>query len=731
MLFFPTKEDISAYTQILSRLPVGMPESNPQRKLQQTFAGMFYMLHIQDWSLVSHFILAGGLRSLVSLFTKTQTQLQSQAVDAFLQITAHPSFDWFTAPGDERTKSLHSAMLGLVAAPPGCPSDQATEMTLLGACMRNANNPALGTSYFCLQLIAFWLSWARKLHTRDGQLTVTQELVDCLQMWGSKMDQELGAAAAGSSAAAAPDRPVVALGAASSDPAELRQQEADLAKRLHADFQRHLSVVAPADSVGVLHEGLNAEPVEWGSQDTRGGQPEAELQAAIAQRQPALDALTACEAAKVAGNEAYQGGKAGLALGLYRSALAAAADAIRIAGPLSTGGDEEASTLLAAALDSQCTLCSNTCAVLLRVAQYLTAEETAATAPPAQLQPFEVQDPTEKEIADKAKTRVEAVGGASLAPKSAAHAVAACVASATAALTVQLARGALLDGNTDWTTAFIRRAHSQVHATAQAPGLPVHLTLPFPWEAPVSALGGVAVPAAGVSAAQWTAAASNGARAFPVMKALLRSAQALNMANESQLALHTAGVAIGLHEGCAAPASGEAQPWDFLLPTLRDLHSELQLEVRLMQEGFGHGEGGGDMASEVLGLLMMQEQSAAGAVDIGAGLDAAEAEFELGRSAGIASAGEPAVEAAPAGVEGGSTGLGDTLPQPQAPPSVPKESNPRKSSNKQRSAAVASAGGFGALQAATQSASKPKKGAVKKSKAKSKADVSSVLAGYG
>ena len=374
-----------------------MPETNPQRRLQQTFAGMFYMLHIQDWTLVAPFILSGGLRSLVSLFTSTHIQLQSQAVDAFLQITAHPSFDWFTAPSTPQGRALHSAMLALVAAPAGCPPAAASNMTLLGACMSNASNSAPGTSYFCLQLIAFWLSWARKLHTRNGQLTVTQELIDCLGAWGSvDTDAATATAAAASGGASAPDRAVVPLGPASSDPVELKQQEQELAKRLHADFSRHLSSASAVGSVGVVQGELEAP------QDSEGGQggvprgPAAgqskEAAEAAARRQPALDALTACEAAKFAGNEAYQGGKGGVALGHYRAALAAAADAIRMATPLAADDDVDASSLVSAALDSQCTLCSNMCAVLLRVAQYLTAEETAATAPPAQLQPFEMQD---------------------------------------------------------------------------------------------------------------------------------------------------------------------------------------------------------------------------------------------------------------------------------------------------------------------------------------------------
>ena len=132
---------MEVFMTVLRRLPESMPVDNPQRSLQIAFVAVFYLVHLSRWELVEPFILVGGMASLVGLFVDPNAYVRSQAVDAFLQITSHPGFDWFKPPSSPLHYRLHRALLSL------------SDVGLLSACLKNQREASFpGCSYYCLQV---------------------------------------------------------------------------------------------------------------------------------------------------------------------------------------------------------------------------------------------------------------------------------------------------------------------------------------------------------------------------------------------------------------------------------------------------------------------------------------------------------------------------------------------------------------------------------------------------
>lgn len=115
-------------------------------------------------------------------------------------------FDWFKAPQTVESTELHRAMFGLVDSP----------FLLFLANNRDSSYP--GGSLCCLQLIAWWLSWLRLLHS-DGHLRIAEAFLRFLKEW--KQISEDSASMM-------------------TDPSEKarQQEEAKLAEQLVSDFGR-------------------------------------------------------------------------------------------------------------------------------------------------------------------------------------------------------------------------------------------------------------------------------------------------------------------------------------------------------------------------------------------------------------------------------------------------------------------------------------------------------------
>ncbi len=89
-----------------------------------------------------------------------------------------------------------------------------------------------GGTFLCLQILAFWLSWARLLYCKDRQMRVSAKILDTLRAW----------------AAAATDREGIVI----------TVEETQLAQKLYDDFSR----LPPADAPDTQQAGLEGLPAD-------------------------------------------------------------------------------------------------------------------------------------------------------------------------------------------------------------------------------------------------------------------------------------------------------------------------------------------------------------------------------------------------------------------------------------------------------------------------------------
>ena len=85
--------------------------------------------------------------------------------------------DWFDPPKDHAQKVLHSRLLELSQW------DFLKNLLANGPHVEGDHNKIPNASFFCLQILAFWLSWTRKLYSKDGILNLSKELLNTLLKW--------------------------------------------------------------------------------------------------------------------------------------------------------------------------------------------------------------------------------------------------------------------------------------------------------------------------------------------------------------------------------------------------------------------------------------------------------------------------------------------------------------------------------------------------------------------
>jgi tetratricopeptide (TPR) repeat protein len=94
-----------------------------------------------------------------------------------LKVTSSPYLEWFDAPKDHEQKILHSRLLELSQW------DFLKNLLSNGPHVKGDHNKIPNASFFCLQILAFWLSWTRKLYSKDGILNLSKELLNTLLKW--------------------------------------------------------------------------------------------------------------------------------------------------------------------------------------------------------------------------------------------------------------------------------------------------------------------------------------------------------------------------------------------------------------------------------------------------------------------------------------------------------------------------------------------------------------------
>eukprot|EP00941_MAST-03F_sp_MAST-3F-sp1_P000262 g262.t1 len=91
-----------------------------------------------------------------------------------MAVTGNSDFDWFLPPRTAMERQLHMKLLSLGRG------------NFLQLCFSNSKASFPGGSLRCLQLIGFWLSWARRLYCKDECLRVSDDLLNRLKEWSEE-----------------------------------------------------------------------------------------------------------------------------------------------------------------------------------------------------------------------------------------------------------------------------------------------------------------------------------------------------------------------------------------------------------------------------------------------------------------------------------------------------------------------------------------------------------------
>jgi hypothetical protein len=164
LLFFPEPVDMIRFVTLVQRAPAGAPPDHPQNKVRVPFLALLYMQHVKNWPLMRAFIQEGGLRALADSFADDNIYLRAQAVDTMMQLTNTELHDWFEDPSQE--PAVQRRWLDL-AAP---------EANFVKHIALNLDNSFPGGSFYCLQILAFWLSLLRYFYCEQRVLRLGTNL---------------------------------------------------------------------------------------------------------------------------------------------------------------------------------------------------------------------------------------------------------------------------------------------------------------------------------------------------------------------------------------------------------------------------------------------------------------------------------------------------------------------------------------------------------------------------
>lgn len=125
---------------------------------------------------MEQFILHGGLFVMAEMIGDSNLYVRGQALEIVLSIIDCEIYDWFKPiqPGDYVQANLHKKLLALV-----------NESQLLKNLIANRVGSYPGGSCRALQILAFWLSWLRAVHTEDQKLHLSALVLSELKLWST------------------------------------------------------------------------------------------------------------------------------------------------------------------------------------------------------------------------------------------------------------------------------------------------------------------------------------------------------------------------------------------------------------------------------------------------------------------------------------------------------------------------------------------------------------------
>ena len=259
LLFWPEPVDMLVYVAMIAAPPKGAPPEHPQNRTLRPFLSLLYMRHVRSWTLMREFIREGGLFALSELFLHDNEYLRAQAVDTFMQLTSTELHDWFNEPSPLEP-AVHKCFLDL--AGPSCDFVNKLEANM------GPKSPFPGGSYYCLQILAFWLSLLRYFYCEQRVLRLGTHLMALLRKWAALK-------------ATWPHMP---------------EEEAELAKKLVEDFERFPTVDAMHGQL------IGAAGLGKGQKLTPEGDLAAPTMSAVAEEEAADDTASRIEEMDVSDN---------------------------------------------------------------------------------------------------------------------------------------------------------------------------------------------------------------------------------------------------------------------------------------------------------------------------------------------------------------------------------------------------------------------------------------------
>ena len=96
--------------------------------------------------------------------------MRAHAVEIFLRVTGDEALKWYVAPSTDDEVKMHRSLLDL--------GDR-----MIPDLVANARDSYPGGEKACLDLLAFWLGWARQMHCETHVLNPSRMLIEALSDW--------------------------------------------------------------------------------------------------------------------------------------------------------------------------------------------------------------------------------------------------------------------------------------------------------------------------------------------------------------------------------------------------------------------------------------------------------------------------------------------------------------------------------------------------------------------
>lgn len=178
VLLQPSPAHAACYARVFAA-SIAAPADSSLHKTRTLLLTLHYLVHRKSWTFMADFVLADGLFALADLVFDSNLYERSQAMEIFLSATDCDVFDWFILPSDPVTQQLHGKLLAV-----------GRQTRLLENLAANRLHSYPGGGFRALQVLAFWLSWVRALHTPGQVLTLPLQLQEDLRQWASRTDHE-------------------------------------------------------------------------------------------------------------------------------------------------------------------------------------------------------------------------------------------------------------------------------------------------------------------------------------------------------------------------------------------------------------------------------------------------------------------------------------------------------------------------------------------------------------